>query len=208
MNIRLKRLMSDYEKIKNEFDGSNFVTVTPIGGNPPERYRVVYRLKSLRWDSSQSRPVEHERHEVEIYLPQNYPREKPQCLIHSPIFHPNFSINHNPNMVCIGDHWAAGNSLVDVIVQIGEMIQFQTYNVKSPLNAVAARWSLENERYFPLGRVNLYKPDPQAGVAVNRTAKEAALPGALIVDKKSAEDIEIELQPASTDNDDIEISFG
>ncbi len=71
------------------------------------------------------------------------------------IFHPNFS-----SKVCIADHWAAGESLADIIVQIGQMIQFQRYNSKSPLNQEAARWTVNNMHLLPAGNVDLYQAEP------------------------------------------------
>ena len=174
MSARLRRLYSDYERIQNEFARHRYIKIVDVNGNPPERYRILYNVKSLCWDEHANRPFENSRHEVEIYLPQDYPREKPQCTIHTPIFHPNFSSNHSPNIICIGDYWAASNSLTDVIVQIGEMLQFQTYNIKSPLNAMAARWALENGEYLPVGNVDLYQPEPdvQIGVSDSKGAED------------------------------------
>lgn len=75
------------------------------------------------------------------------------------IFHPNFG-----TWVCIGDYWAAGETLFDVIVQIGNMIQYRNYNIKSPLNARAARWAAENTHRFPISNVDLYQPDPDVEI--------------------------------------------
>ncbi len=61
--------------------------------------------------------------------------------------------------ICIDDYWAAGETLADVIIQIGQMIQYQSYNPKSPLNAVAARWCQQNEHLFPIGDADLYQPE-------------------------------------------------
>ncbi|MEI6287549.1 MAG: ubiquitin-conjugating enzyme E2 [Bacillota bacterium] len=161
MSIRLRRLMSDYDKIRNEFAGHKYIKFIPMGGNPPERYRIVYNVTGLVWDDRQNCPVELQRHEVEIYLPNEYPRGKPLFVIHTPIFHPNFSANRVPNQICVGDHWAASSSLADQIVKVGEMLQYRDYNVKSPLNAMAARWALENEKYLPVGKIDLFQAEPE-----------------------------------------------
>ena len=166
MSPRLRRLYSDYERIQNEFSRHRYIKILKADGNPPERYRILYNVKSLCWDEQTNRPVENNRHEVEIYLPQAYPREKPQCTIYTPIFHPNFSSNHAPNIICIGDYWAASSSLSDVIVRIGEMVQFQAYNIKSPLDAMAARWALENGNLLPVGNVDLYQPEQEVQIDV------------------------------------------
>lgn len=178
MSARLRRLAADYDKIQNEAAGHKYIKIEPLGPHPPERYLVTYFVKGLKWDNKTNRPVEISQHQVEIYLTESYPREKPLCEIRTEIFHPNF---RNQGAVCIGDHWAAGETLWDVIVQIGEMIQYQSYNPKSPLDAQAAKWTRANEHLFPIGKVDLYQPDPE---------------------------VEIDLEPAAgPDNDDLNITL-
>jgi ubiquitin-protein ligase len=64
----------------------------------------------------------------------------------TPVFHPNI----DPQKICIGDHWSAGQSIADMILRIAEMICFQSYNLKSPLNAKAAAWAEQNVANLPL----------------------------------------------------------
>jgi ubiquitin-protein ligase len=156
MNARLRRLLSDYERVRTEFAGHKYIVVEPISGQPPEKYRVTYRLPGLRWDNLHDRPIIVSEHTAEIVLQQDYPREKPQSHMLTEIWHPNFG-----PFICIGDHWAAGESLADVIIQIGDMIQYKTYNVKSPLNGLAARWAQENSAYLPVGHIDLYQAEPE-----------------------------------------------
>ncbi len=162
MNARTRRLQADYDKIKDEFYGHKYVRVEPLEGTPPTRYQVSYYLKGLKWDKRSKRPIESNHHRVEIYLQKNYPREKPQCTIKSEIFHPNFG----SSKICIADHWAAGESLADIIIQIGQMIQYQNYNPKSPLNQDAARWTTKNEKLFPIGNIDLYQPEPEVTLSI------------------------------------------
>jgi predicted Zn finger-like uncharacterized protein len=96
-------------------------------------------------------------HLVEVTLPRNYPRTPPQCRMLSPVFHPNIA----PHAICVGDHWGAGESLESIIIRIGEMLAYQSYNVKSPLNGEAARWVEENKHRVPLDRVSLL-PEEEA----------------------------------------------
>lgn len=156
MSARMRRLQADYERIKDEFAGHKYIKVMPIEGSPPARYLVSYCLAGLKWDRVQGRPVETFHHEVEIYLHKDYPREKPQFKMKTEIYHPNFS-----SRVCIADHWAAGECLADIIVQIGEMIQYRNYNPKSPLNQEAARWAMSNMELLPIGNVDLYQAEPE-----------------------------------------------
>ncbi len=154
MNARLRRLYADWQQIRDEFAGHPYINVTPLHGNPPEAYRVEYRIKGLELDPATNRPRERDNHVAEIYLHQGYPREKPKCVLLTPIFHPNFG-----NYICIDDYWAAGETVVDIVIQIGQMIQYQSYNPKSPLNAVAARWAQQHEHLFPIDTTDLYQPD-------------------------------------------------
>jgi hypothetical protein len=42
-----------------------------------------------------------------------------------------------------------------MVVRIGEMICYQSYNLKSPLNAQAAAWAEQNIASLPLQKVDL-----------------------------------------------------
>jgi ubiquitin-protein ligase len=178
MNARLRRLYADWQTIRDDFAGHKFVEVTPLHGNPPEAYEIVYHINGLVLDPRTNRPVISNYHKAHIYLHSEYPREKPKCTMETPIFHPNFG-----PYICIGDYWAAGETLADIIVKIGNMIQYQDYNPKSPLNAVAARWAEQNQRYLPVGNVDLY----QAEVDIDLLGDELPAP------EKRGDDLDIKL---------------
>jgi ubiquitin-protein ligase len=63
----------------------------------------------------------------------------------TPTYHPNNDPTHN----CVGDHWSAGERLVDLVVRVGEMLAYQAYNIKSPLDAHAAMWADLNVNRLP-----------------------------------------------------------
>ena len=69
----------------------------------------------------------------------------------TPVFHPNI----DPQKICIGDHWSAGQSLAHLVIRIGEMLCYQSYNVKSPLNAQAAAWAEQHVSSLPLEKIDL-----------------------------------------------------
>jgi len=79
---------------------------------------------------------------------------KPQSYILTDIFHPNFRMAH-PHDICIGDFWASGETLVDIIYQVGDMIMYKNYNVTNPLNGIAAKWAREHPNFFPLDNKEL-----------------------------------------------------
>ncbi len=160
MDPRTRRLIADFERIKDAFTGHPYIEVEPLGGYPPERYRVTYHVKGLRWDPVRGEPVVANTHVAEIYLHHDYPRLKPRCVMLTPVFHPNF-MPQPGGVICIGDYWAAGETLVDVIVQIGDMIQYRKYNVNSALNHEAARWAAAHRHLFPIDNKELYPPEPE-----------------------------------------------
>lgn len=154
MNARMRRLASDYEQVKKDFAGHSNIIVTPIGQEPPEKYHVTYFVNGI-YLSEDGRIETLNRHEVEITLHADYPRYKPICSILTPIWHPNF----RDGQICIGDIWGAGESLTDIIINIGDMIQYKSWNSYSPLSADAAQWAMENKHLFPVGNIDLYIAD-------------------------------------------------
>ncbi len=142
--VRLRRLQADYDKLLDYVHRHPRVKLVQAQGTPPESYQLEFQLRSLRMKDDEIQVVQD--HLVEIHLPRNYPRTPPQCRMLTPIFHPNIA----PHAVCIGDHWSAGEPLWSIVARIGEMIAYQSYNTKSPLNGDAARWTDENLDRLPL----------------------------------------------------------
>jgi ubiquitin-protein ligase len=149
VSIRLKRLQAEYDRIVEVFAGHERIRIAEATGSPPDRYVVEYRVNGLvdNRGAIESRAL----HRAEIVLGRDYPRELPRCRMLTPVFHPN--IDHLT--VCTQDFGSAGESLVQLIVRVGEMISFQAYNTKSPRNGEAARWTEENLERLPLERVDL-----------------------------------------------------
>lgn len=150
MTPRIRRLKADYNRIISVFKDHPFVSVADTEGNPPEKYTFEFSVQGLipKEDDNFTRS---DRHQAEVFLPKDYPRRPPFCRMITPVFHPNI----DPQKICIGDHWSAGESLAHLIVRIGEMICFQSYNIKSPLNGEAAAWAEQNFSQLPLVKEDL-----------------------------------------------------
>jgi ubiquitin-protein ligase len=127
-----------------------YIRLFQAEGNPPDRYVFEFHLESLVPTADDQIGIANV-HRAEVFLPLDYPRRPPFCRMLSPVFHPNI----DPQKICIGDHWSAGQSLAQLITRIGEMLCYQSYNVKSPLNAKAAAWAEENIARLPLQTVDL-----------------------------------------------------
>jgi ubiquitin-protein ligase len=151
--VRLRRLQSDFEKVRDYVNRHPRLQLIQTEGTPPERYQLEFRVKGLRQKDDEL--VVAKSHMVEIALPLNYPRMAPQCRMLTPIFHPNIA----PHAICIGDHWSPGEPLWSIVARIGELITYQSYNTKSPLNGEAARWVDENLDQVPLDAVSMMPDD-------------------------------------------------
>jgi ubiquitin-protein ligase len=135
--MRLRRLTADAQQMAAAFRDFGPIRIVSTEGDPPEVYQLEYHVKGLERPAKKKQPVPREQHLVEIRLTSEYPRTSPQCRMLTPVFHPNI----DPSHICVGDHWTAGERLVDLAVRIGEMIAYQAYNIKSPLDAEAAMWA-------------------------------------------------------------------
>jgi ubiquitin-protein ligase len=149
-----QRLQSDWDALREALRDHPKIVIDGTAGTPPQRYHIRYRVKGLE-EKFDGTLAGRDEHLVEITLPRSYPRTAPLCRMLTPLFHPNIA----PHAICIGDHWAAGESLTRLVFRIGEMIAFQSYNTKSPLNGPAAQWAEEHLAQLPLDRSPLLPPD-------------------------------------------------
>lgn len=150
MNARLRRLNADYEMVQRVFAENPYIRLVKTEGTPPEKYTFALQVEGLSPSGDESFvacPI----HQTEIFLPVDYPRRPPFCRMTTPVFHPNI----DPQKICIGDHWSAGQSLAQMVVHIAQMICYQSYNLKSPLNARAAAWAEQNLAKLPLQQADL-----------------------------------------------------
>jgi ubiquitin-protein ligase len=166
--MRTRRLLADAEQMQQAFGPSSLIRIQSTEGDPPELYRIEYRVRGLA-RGADGRPVERDCHLVEIQLTSDYPRVSPKCQVLTPIFHPNI----DAATICVGDHWAAGERLVDLVVRIGEMIMFQAYNIQSPLDGEAAMWADLNQHRLPIDRRDLLAGG-EAGLPGRRGLPETA----------------------------------
>ncbi|MDR0609958.1 MAG: hypothetical protein LBG58_07610 [Planctomycetaceae bacterium] len=151
---RLKRLYSDAKSVAEVLSKSPYIHVLEMRGTPPDYYQIEYNIRGI--ESVRGRNINYRNnHKIELQLTSEYPQQQPKCTMLTPIFHPNIS----PNRICIGDHWTAGEKLVDLILRIGEIIVYQSYNIKSPLDGEAARWVDENEDLLPTDKTDLIPPE-------------------------------------------------
>lgn len=150
---RTRRLLLDHQMLTERLARWPLIQITGTAGIPPEIYRFTYNIRGL-YVAANGEILERAVHVLEVNLSLGYPRRAPQCRMLTPVFHPNF----DDAQVCIGDFWAASEGLDDLIMRIGRMICYQEYNIKSPLNGLAAKWVEQNANLLPIDTRSIAPP--------------------------------------------------
>lgn len=150
-DIRETRLRNDFQGVSKLVDSSDLIHIVSTEGTPVERYLIRFTCRGVEKIRPNGTPILTERHEVSIYLHAEYPLKQPQLKWMTPIFHPNI---HVSGAVCIGAWWPA-KTLDQLLLSLGEMIQFKNLDPKDPMNSKAAAWAMRNRRLFPIDNRNL-----------------------------------------------------
>jgi ubiquitin-protein ligase len=150
MQARFRRLQADHAQVCAAFAAHPHIRLLQTDGVPPDKYTFAFLVQGLV-PVGDDAFVPGSEHRAEFFLPIDYPRRPPFCRMTTPVFHPNI----DPQKICIGDHWSASQSLVEMVLRVAEMICYQSYNLKSPLNAAAAAWAEKNLAQLPLQRTDL-----------------------------------------------------
>ncbi len=167
---RIRRLKKDFELMNELAARSDLIQVKANSnrvGLPPERYVITYKCKGIVGIDRSGNPKFSEKHQVEIYLHNQYPQRWPGMKWLTPIWHPN--INHANGSVCIdAAWWSASRSLDRLVVMLGEMVQYKNYHddpTKPPFpwDMEAAHWSRQYRKKhplaFPVDRRELLRPE-------------------------------------------------
>lgn len=151
-NARTSRLRIEQEKLINLAKRSEFIKVQEVDvqpGWPPEKYVVTFTCRGIAGiDDATKVPQSSEFHQVSIYLSRDFPRQEPYLKWLTPIWHPNIE-HEEPHHVCTNNvqNWYAGKSLDDLVLALGEMVQYKRYHAvwvqPWPLDKKAADWVVE-----------------------------------------------------------------
>lgn len=167
---RMRRLRADHKRMEElitQSDLIDFKAISARKGLPPERYIVTYTCKGIVGVDSKGKPKFGNKHQVEIYLHNQYPQRWPGMQWLTSVWHPN--INHHNGSVCVdAAWWTASRSLDRLVLMIGEMVQYKNFHddpTKPPFpwDPEAARWSREyrqkNPKAFPVDNRELLRPE-------------------------------------------------
>jgi len=144
LSPRMRRLQMDESSMRACFSNFPYINIHQTEGDPPERYVISYIIRGIE-KVHKGKVIFRGFHQAEIKLTSTYPRTAPVCRMLTPVFHPNIE----PSVICIGDHWTAAEKLCNLVVRIGELIAYQSHNIKSPLDGEAAMWTDMNMHLVP-----------------------------------------------------------
>jgi hypothetical protein len=147
---RLRRLHADLAGMIALMRASDLIVMSH-SGNPPDRYVVTYACRGLSLPAPGADPVVVSEHVAEFYLHREYPRRPPQIIWRTPIFHPNILAPDRGGGVCIGS-WTPSEMLADLVLRIGEMIQYRLFNADDLLDREAASWAVAHASELPVDK--------------------------------------------------------
>lgn len=140
-----RQLEEIYEEIQQRFSRHPAVSITPLEGDPPEKYQITYTITGLQKIDGDAEPSKSEEHSITITIPFGFPHFPPSCVPESPVFHPDF----DPAAICIGEFWTPDKKLTDLIVHIGQLISGEQFSTENAFNEEAASWYLLNSDQLP-----------------------------------------------------------
>lgn len=149
-NGRLARLEIAFTELMTVARSSDLIDVLPMNaknGWPAEKYVVTYRCRGIARVDAARVPEYSDHHEMHLTLTTSYPESEPLLVWQTDIWHPN--INALTRKVCTNapETYYAGKSLTELVVKIGEMVQYKHYFAKMefpwPDNTDAATWVRE-----------------------------------------------------------------
>ena len=145
-DIREARLRNDLQRVRELVDRSDLIQIVSTDGEPPERYVIRFTCQGVENVNAHGKPVLRDNHEARVYLHAEYPLKQPQLKWMTPIFHPNI---HVTGAVCIGAWWPA-KTLDELLLSLGEMVQYKNFDPGDPMNSKAAAWANRHKHLFPI----------------------------------------------------------
>ncbi len=142
---RVTALVSDFQEMTELAEWNHNITFQANSDIAPWRYTVTFTLPGIKALADDQRtPMLSQKHQVEIVLGAEYPREAPLVRWLTPIFHPN--IRQSDGAVCLGvlnERFLPGLGLARLVTMLSEMVQYRNYDFTNPLNHQAAEWAAD-----------------------------------------------------------------
>lgn len=154
-----KRLLKDFIEIFRILRTSNkiFFEIKEFGSKEfPKDYLIEYRIDSITGINKDRSPIIKNNHKLEIKIPTDYPKSSILCYFLTDVWHPNIKYDgkFKGRIQLLNDENNEYSkitkdflSLVDIIVNIGKMLQYKLYNANQtspfPEDISVAKWVKE-----------------------------------------------------------------
>ena len=155
MDARQRRIQADIERVKCLCWQSGRIDML-AWSDTTSLMLIQYRCKGLTWLPEHPVPSVICLHQMEINLHLDYPRLPPRLHWLTEIFHPNILSQKKNGGVCIG-MWTPAETLDQLILRVGEMVQYKSFNTSDALDLDAAKWADKNRHRMPVDRSGLLK---------------------------------------------------
>ena len=206
---RHRRLSSDERSLQQLRANSSILDYSVPGrtfGGPPEVYLVSFRGRGLSRPEGSLETLIREHHQVLIRVGAAYPRQMPELIWKTPIFHPNISSN---GIVCLGGystHWVPSLRLDQLCEMLWDMIRYENYDVESPYNREAAQWArTQTAHTFPVDPRPLRMSSPPPVTIAGRTGANATVRD--VPRRRFPTEGPVRAVPSDFDTDGLEILF-
>jgi hypothetical protein len=167
-----ERCLQQLKAISSIFDYAAYAN--DLAG-PPEAYLITFHGRGLSRPEGCPDALIRQHHQVLVRLGAAYPRQMPELIWKTPIFHPNIS---SSGIVCLGGYstyWVPSLQLDQLCEMLWDMIRYENYDVESPYNREAAQWARTQTTYaFPLDPRPLRLKSPSTASETERSSPVAA----------------------------------
>ena len=131
----------------------------------PEKYLIHYTCTGLAWHAGAPEPKRVSDHRMLVIYGWKFPTEPPLLIWLTEIWHPNI---YGPRVCLVDHHFAMNVLLADLVIEVGRLIQYQRYNLNSPLNGEAALWTMQNMQDLPIDERDLLSAQDQHFILKSR----------------------------------------
>lgn len=143
---RETRLRKDYEALRELAEHSPIFSFE-AEGEPPERYVVTFRGKSLSKPSLSGDVQTTDEQQCEIRLGYAYPERPPYLHWRSPIFHPNVFSSGSLQVEDCGLDWNAETGLDTLCERLWDLARFDYVNLEDTSNPLAEEWAEKQTKF-------------------------------------------------------------
>ncbi len=142
---RLRALVVDEREVRAlAADDPAHITVITNANHAPTRYLLTFRYTGVKLND-RSTPERTDEHQVEIFLPADYPLGAPVVRWLTPIYHPNISVRGTVCLGVLAERYLPGLGLAYIVRMLIDIARYRNYDLHGVYNSDAAAWASSSE---------------------------------------------------------------